>query len=570
MPSAPSARPPRSRRLGIVAIPLGITLLAFLFGLQIARGTVYYDRFIQDIPIHLNGIAYLQAGLWPHRDFGTPVGVGYYLLFYATTALTAPGAFTAVYANGLAAGIVILLCLAANWKRLNGGWLALLTFYLGLVALSPRHFGAFAVTFNAAYNRWSWALFGILIVVIALERRSSTNESGRNSTKPKIGAAIGDALLAALLLTLLFYLKVTFAAVGAGLVGVAALTIRRNSNPLVFLAVAGGVSLLMVAAIGLGSGILLPYISDLISAAQAQQGRGSQAVLLGLVLSSDFLLAILVAAGASTTVPDRRRLIAPAIFLLALLGAAFVLAVQNNFAFEIPLVPIVAMLAWLLFAPQADLHSDHAPRTKSIASAVRDPRHWLVLAVIAWLFFRPVLLDVRALLWESFAPVPQSDRIAWLSETALRDLRVGPGADPVAETGQCRTGGATLEMGNDREYLSVFHDAVDLLHRNGGRPGAHVLSLTWTNPFPALAGTAVNPHELSWWDPVRSFSVRHHPAAGTVLHDVDYVLEPRFRWEYFAQTTDLMTNIYGRAIAHDFSPIATTGCWRLWKRKPMR
>ena len=137
-------------KLGRFAPFAGAALVALLFVLQLARGSVYYTRYIQDVPIHLNGIYHLQAGEWPHLDFSTPLGILYYLTFYATTALHAPGAFTAVYANGLAAAVVVALTLVVGHRRMSPAWLGALAFYLGLVAISPRHFGSFLVTFNAA------------------------------------------------------------------------------------------------------------------------------------------------------------------------------------------------------------------------------------------------------------------------------------------------------------------------------------------------------------------------------------------------------------------------------------
>lgn len=250
-------------------------ILATLFGTQLLKDGVYYDRYIQDMFIHLNGILHFQRGELPHLSFETPIGFFYYYAFYLATFFAPAGAYTALYANALVAAVATTLCLLAGYRRLTAPWLAVLALYVGVVALTPRHLGQNAITFNAVYNQWSWALLTVLVLVVSIVRRDAQMQR----------AAVSDALIAGVLLTLLLFTKATAGLVGIGLLGVRLFTVRRNAQPLLFGALTILVVALAVAAIEASCGIVGAYLGNLQHAAAAQGfERRSQLVIMAYVL----------------------------------------------------------------------------------------------------------------------------------------------------------------------------------------------------------------------------------------------------------------------------------------------
>jgi len=367
-------------------------------------------------------------------------------------------------------------------------------------------------------------------------------------------AAIVDGLLSALLLAILVYLKATIAVAACAVIGLGGLMIRQRSETVTFLTVAVVGTAALVLGFGYSTGIFEPYVTDLLRAAQAQGGRAGDAIMLGYILSADFLLVCLIALG-TAQLAQRQVTVRPALFLLGLIGATFLLVVQNHPANEVPMVPVLGMIAYLLFRGSGD----------ELPSPRSNLWHAALLAGITFLFVRPIVPELRSLLHEITAPAGAGADVDWLKDTPLRDLRLGAMPNPMRDRRQCKRGDAGSEMSNDREYLSVHHDGVQLLERHGAAQ-ARVLSLTWTDPFPTLVGHHPTEHEVSWWDPGRSFSDRIHPAPDTLLSEVDFVLVPKFNWGWFNRSPEAMLQIYGPAIRRDFRPIERTGCWELWKR----
>ena len=61
-----------------------------------ARGAMY-TRWVQDIFIPLEGVIHLKHGQLPHVDFGTPVGVLYYVIQYLPTLVAPLSARTVIW-----------------------------------------------------------------------------------------------------------------------------------------------------------------------------------------------------------------------------------------------------------------------------------------------------------------------------------------------------------------------------------------------------------------------------------------------------------------------------------------
>lgn len=519
---------------------VALLALSSLFGLQLLKGRVLYEGWVQDVFIHLNGILFIQAGKLPHEGFSTPLGAFYYLAHYLTTYFAPPSAFTAVYANGLVAGLAAGLALLTGYRRVHAGWIAILIVYVGILAISPRQLGQLILTFNATYNRWSWAFFAVLAVLVSIRRSDADRRQ----------VAVWDGLLTATLLALLFFTKVTFAAVGLALVLASAVTVRRSSHPLLYVLTTLAALGLMVLLVQLSFGIVVPYFADLHRAAQVPGvNRVQQLIVIAYLTAADQIAIFLVAAIAFAVSGTRLSLFNVA-YLLVLVLSGLAIATQNHIAAEIPLTPVVALIALHLFgrAPVA------APAGRLLAIAA-------TVGVVG-LFARPIALDSVTIAEESLASTTPGADVDWLRQTPLKGLEFRAGNWDVTPGGTCRTEAGTFGLA--REFFAVVQDGVRLLKKHGSGNG-RVLSLTWSNPFPVILGGQPPRHDLPWWDSGRTFTSAVHPPADLLFRDVDYVMIPRY-FGTVAPTAELMLSIYGSEIERNYRLLGESGCWRLMGR----
>lgn len=514
-----------------------LLIVGALFALQILRGSVLYEGWVQGIFIHLNAISHIEGGSLPHIGFSTPIGAFYYLAFYLTTFFAPPSAYTAVYANGIVASLAMVLALLAGYRRLHPGWTSLLALYVGILAVAPRQLGALFISFNASYNRWSWAFFAVLAVVVSIPR----SQSGRTR------AAVIDGVLSGILVALLFFTKATYAVAGLGLIVASVLTIRRNARPLLYIAATAAMLLASIVVVQITFGIVVPYLSELQRAAQVPGvSRFQQLIMIAYITGPDVILIFLIAAIAiiaSGSKPTLDR----AIYLLALVFSGILLSTQNHLALEVPLVPITALVAFILFVS----HSSGFAASQWIASAAA--------AAVLLLFMRPIVVDAASIVEESFAPAAGGPDVDWLNDTALKDLAFRPAKSNVLEAGNCL--GSPPAVLLDRDFVAVWGDGVRLLNKHSSG-GSRVLSLSWTNPFPVLTGGPPVRHDLSWWDPGRTFSSTIHPPAETLFRDIDFVLIPKYLIAH-EPTTQMMLSVYGADIERRYKLLEESGCWRL-------
>ncbi len=516
----------------IMAAVLPFAALAGLGWLQLCRGSVFYDRWVQDMFIPLEAVLHLLRGDRAHVDFQSPLGLFYLLPFRAAAALAPVSARTIVYANLIAGTAAALLAWAVAWGRLGRWGGALLAIYAAFVAASPRQPGDLwdGITYNAAYNRFGWALIGLLAMAAMLPRRV-----GR-----------GDGVLAGLLLCLLFHLKITYFLAGVGVAGLAWLAVRRGARLSFALGGLLGFALPMVA-IEAVTGSLLPYLADLraAAAAQADPARLWQFVAVAQSAMPGFSMVVVIAMLAEgerrLTAGLARRLALP----VALIACGVAIGTQNYFAAENPLLPLAGLLCFAAGQGWTE---------------VPPWRHRAALAAVGLLFLRPIALDTAAAACTALRPSDTGPEVVWLATTPLADLRIAPGEVRLSSA----PADALPGVGNDAEYFLVLGDGVDLLRRHAA-PGQAVLPLAWSNPFPLLLGTRPPPHELLWWDAGRTFSAKTRPDPALLLAGVDHVLVPKTYYDL--PTSAAMIEIYADAIKAGFVLRAESRYWSLWSRK---
>ena len=526
--------------------PLGFLFL--IACLQLVRGGVFYERWIEDIFIPFEGVKHLQYNQWPHRDFSTPVGALYYLIYYIPTLISPLSAKTIVYANILVAIVVCLSVQILAVRRLPNWVAALTALYVGMVALSPRQLGSLFndVTYNAAYNRHCWAVIAVLALLVAIPARGG----GRRQI-------VADGVGAGILLLFLFFIKLTYFVVGAGLFLLASLTIRRSSaTP--FVVSATVVVVAAVAGIQASTGMIAAYMVDvrLAMAVMPDPLRIWQGLALLNYSAPGCVLVV-----ALCLLPRRReqslnRLLKVAIPAVATALAGVVIGIQNHPALENPLMPIAALIA--CFGGRRD-ESESNGGASDDAAAARGVV-WAASAGIAGMLLIPIAQDVAASAWTARARSLTGQPVAWLGNTALWDLRVNSKRPDSVAAASSQT------LTSEADFIEVLGDGVALLrgHMPAGA-SATVLSLTWSNPFPVLLDLPPVRHELAWWHEGRTFTIQIKPPGAKLLAAVDYVMIPERYNDYGA--TEAMKTAYAVELERDFRPAGQTANWTLLARR---
>ncbi len=527
----PSRWPDRALVALVVAVLLGIA------GVLMAPGGVFFSQWSQDLFIPMEGVLHLRAGQWPHRDFQSPVGSAWYVINAMPGLIMPISARAMVAANLIVALVAACAALAVCLGRMPR-WLAgLCAVYIGLVALSPRQIGeSFAhVSNNASYNRYCWALIGVIALAAMLPAPGRRREA--------IDGVIGGVLIAAC-----FYIKVTYAAAGIGFLGLSLITARGFAGWR-FAMVAGLVALGTILGAGLLTGDLPGYFADMHTAVvvlpDAARPDAAQFLLRQGMPGLMFAVLLALIAGART-----QRLLNPfgAGLWAGLLTAAAGIAIslQNHPEPENPLLAVGLLIGWLVTRT-------HEPAPFRFPEA-------LGLIAVAIGFVTPMTADLAAVRQTVVAPVDAGPATRWLAQTHVPDLRIGtvytaakvPPGNPIPVT--------------DLQILASWDEAVRLLRPHlHGRHDAVVLPFTWSNPFPLLLDLPPVRHEVAWWDPVRTFNPAHRPDPALLLGPVDFLVIPHDRIP--DDPTTVMWASYGAQVQRDFYPVAHSAYWDLWARK---
>ena len=543
------------RLSGAIVFIASIAIVVAAAFLQLARGHIYFFNFAQDIFIPLGGVAHMQAGELPHLGFSTPIGFFYYL-FHDATLLFAPlSGRTLIYANLIVGLIAVVLTVPLMLQRLPPLMAGLAGVYIGMLAVSPRQLGgAFTyVSYNATYNRYSWTFVCILALVAALKPRAN----------PRYGAIV-DGIMTGLLLFVLFYLKITVFLVGGVIVAAAALLVRR-SRFLPF-AVAAAVAFVVGAALlELRYGITAAYISDLraVAAAQSDAFRAGQFRNIANYAYGGAVLVVVLGLLNRDVGQRRSQQAIPILLALIIVAGGVLIGTQNFSAFENPLIPVAAIVAWFgardFIAPPAGLAG--AARARPPLDAVQSLAG---LVGIVGLFLLPLGQDLLSSAWTAVAPVSRDPGLAWLQATPVGDVRLAPKPNRLLDPAFKVDDPASFIL-DDVEYASILADGMAVLSKHtAGQANPVVLSLTWDNPFPILLRLPPAPHDLAWWDAGRSFSERSKPPGGPLFDKVDFVMIPKLYYNY--ESTELMLSAYRDQLSK-FKQVDASRFWTVLQRQ---
>ena len=317
--------------------------LALAVALFVLPAATYTAKVPHDIFGYFDVMHRLSMSQQPHVDYHTPIGwLAYGLPWLGHLAL---GQFGGALEFGSALMLAILLPLAAvvlHGRASTGPGLLLLFALFAVVAVPwPLSESGLASTQVAHYNRWGWALLTTLLL-FGLPAR--VGEQG--ARHPLARAAVESAAVAALL-SLLFFLKATYFAVGLVFVllfGVALGRFRHTG--------AWGLAAFLLVVLGVqgAGGWVDDYLRDLLRTYAAASEPGPEARdetpgVLGVLEATLTTLGLAAmacgVAGLAKRLPLRDMLLAAYI-----LASCVALATQNSSAPDV-LFALLALFVWM-------------------------------------------------------------------------------------------------------------------------------------------------------------------------------------------------------------------------------
>jgi len=528
-----------------------VPLLSLFAAALLLNEHVVISTYVVDYALPLDtGLRWLHGQI-PHLDYHTPIGAAYWLFQGLAVELIGLDARSPIVANFLAAAVLVGCGLPLLRARLAPGFVGVMAFAVVLMMISPRSVGdpPGQVSFLGAYNKMAIAGMILLLAILFLERRQAASRL----------ATAGEAVLAAMLLVLLFYAKLPFAAVVvAG--GIVSLYYAPTNRRLCVWALP--IAALAVAMIAVGLGIGQAYLSDLAQAsASVDMFRPRKA--LGDVIEGIPLLAVVVLAVVTywrRAEATRREKVSNGVLVAGLMAASLLAMNQVHdhawpMAFAIliilaqralddggrahigPTLGALALVAYMLFADTISiLVFATGQRNEAVLAYCDDPERPLCRLKLA--NFKPHI----------------AVRLSPMSETS--DKPPPPPRSLSALYRQCDSDEHCI-------WWKMQEDLMRHLNRHV-RPQDRPLYLGFMNVLPYHYGLEPPRGLLAWMDVDRNLSLAAHPEPQAMLDDVTLVVVPHMMQDmgYFPE---LMT-IYGPAIRESFTAVEQNDQWSIWRR----
>ncbi len=540
--------PQRARRL--VAWTLTVAAATFVLMLLLPGRTVLASH-LGDLLTFLDSADRMAGGQVPNRDFHSPLGPLAYALLALGYVWSGLGGMM-LLATTLFAVLLLPLAIYTCLSRLP--WPIGLAFgiYILLLSIAPAAIGEVAPRpmFAMFYNRFGYALLSLLFL-FALPRSQA------------FGSRPLDIAVMAASWLLLFYLKITYAAVGGAFL--LALTwfphVRREAFGALLIA---AVAVLVVELFWAGTA---GYLGDIRAAASATGTvRGGAVGLLATTVNNIqgvYLFGAVLLLGLVTRVRYDYLL------LCLFMGAAGILLDRHNAQGPGILTFIPGALVATL-APRRD--ADRSAGRSILGSILLTGALLLPVAVgaagnLAFHFLTAIRQHPSDFAGSRFpnlmitqAPTSTSAQPSAAVTDAL-DHGCGP-IDPNRLNLDNRRGQEAL---GEKQFLAAIQDGVQLLEREPRLTGK-VFVPDLANPFNALTARTAPTGVAAFNDAEITFSETVHPSPEAMFRDVDVLMIPKHPHKY--PTFDLMRRIYGRYFASNFELVARSQCWDGYRKRP--
>jgi len=542
-------------RTETAAILLGCLFVTLTLAvLLVLPGKTFTYIYSHDMMIFLDGADRVLSGQVPNRDFGTPLGLLTYLM--PALGLWLGGSFGAMMPHAMAAFALMILPMLvyACASRLRLEYALILALFTITLVLTPANVGEQFPSFGMFYNRWGYALLAIVFVL--------TLPPLRGERRP-----FADGAVAALILILSFYLKISYFGIAAGFVLL--LLFPRATRATAIAAFVGAAA--GIAAVELLWGGTASYLSDIGRAAEASgvvrgtlPGLAGVAVYnVGMVAPFALLLGFAWWRGVSLWT----------LFLcLFMAGAGMLLANQNAQG---------AGLLTLIPAGIVASHSIARGQPEEAGSSVPLLAFVLVASIAATsiLFSTEGLLrhTMMAMRDPTAAPRYAAEVDGFIAQEVDKPAPGMPGLETLrgayaaerfdlAMVTQIR-GLPVGQIIAQPEYLWSVQDGAQLV-RSQARLAGKILALDMANPFNALLGRPAPLGIDSWHHAGRTFSDTTHPLAERLFGDVDVVLVPKAPVD--PGSALLFRRLYAAYLDQRFERVATSDYWHAYARRTPR
>lgn len=515
-----------------------ITALALL-----ALGPPVVIRFIDDMPILLDGGWRVYQGHIPHVDFYTPLGPLTLMLMGLGMVVAGPSVQGMVVANVLVLVVTSWWAWAVGRSRMAAGPSFLFALYVCFLVAGVQVFGWDLTTsgFSAVYNRYATALLALFLVESLGHLREP--DPHRASRAAFVGGASSGILL-----VLLFFLKLNYFGIALLGLGFGPLVVNHSQRRWWGVAVGAAAALVaMLAYLRFDVGAVGHDISMAVGARSSmmfdQLFAYAGALFQRFPPQSVVPLALLFltwrAAPAQghrgsvgvVRLPPRVRQAGVILFLFLAHIAIFITNTQEETPALFPLAGL------LLLAEYRAGEDDDAPQTTA-----RSPRPLLPLAGYT-------------LLLVSIIVVPNAASIAYAAHykanTTIKMQFDSPALGNLYPKQDSTYG---------KEYFVKMSDGIELL-REKSTPDERIVVLDFTNPFSFGLLRASPRGDALWWHEDLSFSKEVYLPAERVFAQADVVM--------LAQTKaqeSLLIDLYGSYLQEHFTLTARTDHWRLFHR----
>jgi hypothetical protein len=519
----------------LLAIVL-VTSLALL-----ALGPPIIIRFIDDMPILLDGGWRVYQGHLPHVDFYTPLGPVTLMLVGLGMVLAGPSVQGMVVANVIVLVVTSLWAWMLGRSRMAAVPALLFALYVCFVVAGVQVFGWDLTVsgFSAVYNRYATALLALLLVESFGHVRAADDRTGSH-------AAFLGGVSSGILLVLLFFLKLNY--FGIALLGIGVGPLATHHTPRRWWGVVAGAAAALVAMlaylhfdvgavwhdISMGvrarSGMMFDQLFDYVGNLFHRFPTESVVplTLLFLTWRAAPSRGGVGAVGIGRLAP-RVRQAGVVLFLLLSHVAIFISNTQEE-------TPALFPLAGLL------LLSEYRERTRGETWTDGAERRRTLGPLAGYTVLLTALLVVPNAASMAYAAHYKANTTITMQFDSPSLYNLYPKQDSTY----------------GKEYFVKMHDGMTLL-RDKSSPGDRIVVLDFTNPF-SLALLRPSPRgDALWWHEHLSFSEDVHLPPERVFAQADVVM--------LAQTEaqeSLLIDLYGPYLQRHFTLTARTDHWRLF------
>lgn len=520
---------------------LAALLLAYLACLLLL-GPVPSTVYGNDVFLLLDGGWRILNGQVPNRDFYLSLGPVVYMWTAAGLWLAHNSAYGLTIGFLLFAALIAIFAFRLSRTRMTAAGSILFSVFILLLCTTPMPLGANSsldLSYAMIYNRFGYGLLSILFVTQIVPPGSRQEHSKEDWFS---GIAAGA------IVALLFFLKLSYFAVGAGLVLLGALADRGNTRRLLALACGlAPVTLAMLAFLRFDVPALVHDLRDTVHARSATISNFGISDLFGLNTTSLIAVALAFCFLGVSGSGARHRMVLFAATVYAILSEALLVHTNGSQGATFPLYIVVILI--LLSELGKTLRTRQSESAAFAATLIV-----IGLSLTAPTFFG----DLRslALLTSYKTSAPLTAGAFRVEGDHLRDLAFYDNQkdEPVRRE-------------NGHFYTGFLNDGIDLLKKYS-TPSDRVASLGYHNPF-SYALLRQPPRAGSTWLLVdNNISAGHMLSDARMFGDATVVMAPKYMLTTHVATDQFLFREYKPYLLGNFSLVAESEWWSLYRRLP--